>query len=191
MPATAISADGRTVVGLAHLPNGSTQACVWSSDFGSRFIPSGAFANTAFYSSSFDALVARGTGEANGVERTVIWDPVHGVRDLKQLLLSLGVTGAAPYDLAYSLIAWDGRTIVGHAWTEEESLFIATIPALCSVNCNGSTTTPVLNVNDFICFQEKFAAGDPYANCDRSTAQPVLNVLDFVCFQQHFAAGCP
>jgi len=28
-------------------------------------------------------------------------------------------------------------------------------------------------------------------NCDQSTAPPVLNVNDFICFQQKFAAGCP
>jgi hypothetical protein len=61
----------------------------------------------------------------------------------------------------------------------------------CYANCDGSTATPVLNVNDFVCFQQRFAAGDPYANCDGSTTAPVLNVNDFVCFQQQFAAGCP
>jgi probable HAF family extracellular repeat protein len=30
-----------------------------------------------------------------------------------------------------------------------------------------------------------------YANCDGSTAAPVLNVNDFVCFQARFAGGCP
>jgi sugar lactone lactonase YvrE len=30
-----------------------------------------------------------------------------------------------------------------------------------------------------------------YPNCDGSTAQPFLNVLDFTCFLQKFAAGCP
>ena len=29
-----------------------------------------------------------------------------------------------------------------------------------------------------------------YANCDNSTAAPVLNVLDFACFLNKFAAGC-
>ena len=61
----------------------------------------------------------------------------------------------------------------------------------CYANCDGSTTAPVLNVNDFICFQQKYAAGDAYANCDNSTTAPVLNVNDFICFQQKFAAGCP
>ena len=60
----------------------------------------------------------------------------------------------------------------------------------CYANCDGSTALPFLNVNDFICFQQKFAAGDSYANCDGSTTAPVLNVNDFICFQTKFAAGC-
>jgi subtilisin-like proprotein convertase family protein len=64
-------------------------------------------------------------------------------------------------------------------------------PAPCYANCDGSTTPPILNVNDFICFQTKFAAQDPAANCDGSTTPPVLNVNDFICFQSQYAAGCP
>jgi hypothetical protein len=66
---------------------------------------------------------------------------------------------------------------------------VATGPT-CYANCDNSTAVPFLNVNDFICFQSKFAAGDTYANCDNSTSAPVLNVNDFICFQSNFAAGC-
>jgi hypothetical protein len=61
----------------------------------------------------------------------------------------------------------------------------------CYANCDGSTTSPILNVADFTCFLQRFAAGDGYANCDFSTTPPVLNVADFTCFLQKFAAGCP
>ena len=64
-------------------------------------------------------------------------------------------------------------------------------PTLCYPNCDNSSAAPVLNVNDFICFQQIYAASDPYANCDGSTTPPVLNINDFICFQQKFAAGCP
>jgi uncharacterized membrane protein len=64
-------------------------------------------------------------------------------------------------------------------------------PRACYANCDGSTQPPILNVADFTCFLQKFAAGDPYANCDGSTQPPVLNVADFTCFLQAFAAGCP
>ena len=64
-------------------------------------------------------------------------------------------------------------------------------PAVCYPNCDASTTAPILNVADFTCFLNRFAAGDGYANCDGSTTAPILNVADFTCFLNAFAAGCP
>jgi hypothetical protein len=61
----------------------------------------------------------------------------------------------------------------------------------CYANCDGSTTPPILDVADFGCFINRFAAGDSYANCDNSTTPPVLNVADFSCFINQFNAGCP
>jgi len=69
-------------------------------------------------------------------------------------------------------------------------LTFAAGPSPCYPNCDSSTTPPILNVSDFICFQTKFAAGDPAANCDGSTVAPVLNVADFICFQTAYATGC-
>ncbi|MFN0131674.1 MAG: choice-of-anchor J domain-containing protein [Phycisphaerales bacterium] len=63
-------------------------------------------------------------------------------------------------------------------------------PADCAANCDGSTATPRLNVADFICFMNRFAAGDERANCDESTTPPMLNVADFICFNNVFQAGC-
>jgi len=73
------------------------------------------------------------------------------------------------------------------AW---DNLVIGPVAAACYANCDGSTVPPILNVSDFICFQTKYAAGDPYANCDNSTIPPVLNVSDFICFQTKYSAGC-
>jgi hypothetical protein len=58
---------------------------------------------------------------------------------------------------------------------------------LCYGNCDASTVTPVLNVDDFVCFLSRFAAADPWADCTHDQA---LNVDDLVCFQSSFAAGC-
>jgi hypothetical protein len=60
----------------------------------------------------------------------------------------------------------------------------------CYANCDNSTTQPALNVLDFNCFLNHFAAGDSYANCDGSTTAPVLNVLDFNCWLGRFSADC-
>jgi hypothetical protein len=61
----------------------------------------------------------------------------------------------------------------------------------CYANCDHSTSAPVLNVNDYTCFLNRFAAGDSRANCDGSTIAPVLNVNDFTCFANRYAVGCP
>jgi hypothetical protein len=92
-------------------------------------------------------------------------------------------------------LATGAQTLVGTSGSGTGLLGIIAAPgsgpAPCYANCDGSTTPPILNVNDFICFQGKFAAADPTANCDESTTPPTLNVNDFICFQGQFAAGCP
>jgi hypothetical protein len=70
------------------------------------------------------------------------------------------------------------------------TLEVGSIVPGCYANCDLSTSAPTLNVADFTCFLQRFAAGEPYANCDQSTSAPTLNVADFTCFLQRFAAGC-
>jgi hypothetical protein len=69
------------------------------------------------------------------------------------------------------------------------------VESTCYANCDGSTALPVLNIADFSCFLQKFAAGDWYANCDGGytycNPPPCFNVADFSCFLSKFAAGCP
>ncbi len=90
----------------------------------------------------------------------------------------------------------DGPTISigGYAVSDatgQEQAFLWVGPDPCYPNCDQSTAPPALNVLDFVCFLNAFAAGDGYANCDGSTTPPALNILDFVCFINRFAAGCP
>lgn len=61
----------------------------------------------------------------------------------------------------------------------------------CYADCDQSTGVGVLDVFDYICFGNKFAAGDPYADCDCSTGLGVLDVFDFLCFGNKFVVGCP
>jgi len=54
----------------------------------------------------------------------------------------------------------------------------------CAADCDGNGE---LNVLDFICFQNEWAAQTDAGDCDDSGA---YDVLDFICFQQRFAEGC-
>ncbi|MCA9277743.1 MAG: peptidase S8 [Phycisphaeraceae bacterium] len=55
----------------------------------------------------------------------------------------------------------------------------------CYADCDGSGS---LNVFDYICFGNEYAAGNSYADCDGSGS---LNVFDYICFGNEYAAGCP
>jgi hypothetical protein len=115
----------------------------------------------------------------------VNWEPLHlGARgELTEVLASI------PTPRGNSLFA------VGSFWEAGGG----NAPALaqwvgcpnCYANCDSSTVPPVLNVEDFTCFINKYARNDPYANCDGSTSQPILSVEDFSCFINRFAQGCP
>jgi hypothetical protein len=85
---------------------------------------------------------------------------------------------------------------LGQTWANFGSDFpyflrVNVTPEACYANCDNSAIAPVLNVNDFTCFLNLYAAGNPAANCDDSTVVPVLNVNDFTCFLNKYAAGCP
>ncbi len=60
--------------------------------------------------------------------------------------------------------------------------------ALCYADCDGTST---LTIFDYLCFTDRFAAGDVYAcDCDTGTGPGVCDSFDFVCFGNRFAQGC-
>ena len=73
---------------------------------------------------------------------------------------------------------WDGT-----AWT---------LITFCYPDCDATTGEGILDIFDFLCFGNRFAAGDPYAcDCDASTGHNVCDIFDFLCFGNAFSEGCP
>ncbi len=56
---------------------------------------------------------------------------------------------------------------------------------ICRIECDGNHHG--ITGNDFQCFLDRFAAGDPWANCDESTATPLLTANDFQCILNEYA----
>jgi choice-of-anchor B domain-containing protein len=81
----------------------------------------------------------------------------------------------------------DSITEAGIDWVVVVNPVVNTV---CYANCDGSSGSPLLTANDFQCFLNKFAAGEPSANCDGSSGSPLLTANDFQCFLNKFAAGC-
>lgn len=195
--ANAVSEDGLTVVGASRNSAGQIQGFTWSQARGMRPLPllNGTAGGEAHDTSADGSVIV---GEAGLTQApwsiAYSWDRVRGRRDLKQHLIWMGATGLSGWTLTRATaISPDGAVIVGEGIDPQgrNQAWRARIPAFCYANCDGSSASPALNVNDFVCFQTRFAAGDIYANCDDSTVPPVLNVADFVCFMNGFAAGCP
>ena len=73
-----------------------------------------------------------------------------------------------------------GACTIGH----ETVLDNVSIEFPCYADCDGSG---LLDLFDFLCYQNLFAAGAPRADCDGSGT---LDLFDFLCFQNAFAARC-
>ncbi len=206
--AEAVSSDGSVVIGESRstASGNGLEAFRWtaaSGTVGLGDLLGGAFQSWA-YAMTPDGSVLVGRATIDGpsgpfgggsAPRAFIWDAARGMRDLQQVLIDAGVNLSGWSLQEARGISADGRTITGTATNPDgqTEAWLATLPPImsCYPNCDGSTAAPVLNVNDFICFLNRFAAADAYANCDSSTTPPVLNVNDFNCFLNRFVAGCP
>lgn len=62
----------------------------------------------------------------------------------------------------------------------------------CYPDCDQSTGCGVLDIFDFLCFQDSFVIGSAYAcDCDTTTGPLVCDIFDFLCYQDAFVSGCP
>jgi probable HAF family extracellular repeat protein len=202
------SADGSVIVGLSRSMvslNSGWEAFRWTQAgmVGLGDLPGGAVLSAA-YATNADGSIIVGSAGVQGscgpfgcqtAPRAFVWDATHGLRDLNVVLAELGLNLNGWVLTEARGISANGRVIVGtgtnpagnvEAWRVD----LGAAPP-CYANCDGSTAAPILNVNDFTCFMNRYAGGDPYANCDGSTVVPVLNVNDFTCFMNKYAAGCP
>jgi probable HAF family extracellular repeat protein len=194
--ATAISADGQVVVGTCN-NNPGERAFRWTDQTGTRAIISAAFGHSTAYATNGDGSVVVGDSSAGAW----IWTPAtSGV--LLRTVLGPALPSGHSLPSAWA-VSHDGLAITGLMVDQSfmEQAYIARLAFLpCTANCDNSTSTPILNVDDFTCFINQFAAASSlphvqqlthYANCDVSTIAPVLNVDDFTCFINRFAQGCP
>ncbi|MCH8269664.1 MAG: SBBP repeat-containing protein, partial [Planctomycetes bacterium] len=70
-----------------------------------------------------------------------------------------------------------------------DDIFLAKFGETCYADCDMTTGRGTLDIFDFLCFQNSFVLGEPYAcDCD---PDPVCDIFDFLCFQNAFVAGCP
>lgn len=184
--ATDVSGDGRTVVGFLILGDvqGTRHAMRWTADGGFNVLST--IPGSIAVAASHDGSVVVGR-----TDRASAWTFAGGPVDLTAYLVAAGANLQGLTLFQATSVSADGGTITGVA-AGGGTAWVARMPGIfaCYANCDGSTTSPALNVADFSCFLNRFASGSSAANCDGSTLPPVLNVADFSCFLNAFAAGC-
>jgi hypothetical protein len=135
------------------------------------------------------------------VDRTgILWNARDGMRSVKDVLVNdYGLTEAAAWNLTDVIaISPNGRYLAGGGLNPQGKgeRWWAEIRPFCYADCDNATSPkgknagpPKLDIDDFICFQTKFAIGDYLsADCDLNG---YLEIDDFICFQTKFSLVCP
>jgi hypothetical protein len=195
---TATSVNGTQGVGISvagYSTGGrlAMSAFLYTAAAGMVEIPAlpGAVESRAFGTSFYGDVVVGDCMFPDGHHEAFLWDRWLGTCSLRQLVLASGGVIPDGWTLDHAYGVNDQAIVVGagHDAMGHEVAYTAR-PRRCIANCDLSTTPPTLDIADFACFLNRFAAGEEYANCDHSTTPPTLNVRDFICFINKFAAGC-
>jgi serine protease AprX len=148
------------------------------------------------------ATAISGAGQSAGANFTLPGGQANTVDTVENVFIQNPAPGAWMVEVIASQIVVDA---VPSTAVQDASFALVVTGAIaaqnnCYPNCDGSTTQPILNVDDFACFINAFALAqsltlaqqlEHYTNCDGSSIAPVLNVDDFACFLNQFALGCP
>ncbi len=197
---TAASSDGEFLVGDGQSVNVyPIEAFRWHQSTGYTMLgdlPGPLLASFAAGVSADGAIVVGTANDGHQEQRAFIWDEVHGMRDLQQVLEDDHGLNLAGWRFRRAVgISADGRTIAGWGYNPDgwEAPWIVRFdPESCYADCDTTTGPGILDIFDFLCFGNRFASNDPYAcDCDTSTGPGVCDIFDFLCFGNAFSAGCP
>jgi probable HAF family extracellular repeat protein len=130
-----VSADGSVVVGRTSTFNGY-EAFRWTAEsgmvgLGDLTFPGGSPLSEAFAVSGDGRVIVGVSREEHAGDTSFIWDAVHGMRNLRDVLRSAGVDLSDWRDLHAHDVSYDGHTIVGwglHADGLTGEAWLATIP---------------------------------------------------------------
>jgi probable HAF family extracellular repeat protein len=201
--AYAINADGSLIAGTSWGCASPAAVSIWKASGGMQNLGSSSgfnFPRPLAISDGGASIV--GVSDLHSSEEVAfLWTRTTGMVDLNQYLPTLGLDLTGWLLTSASGLSADGGVIVGDGYFDNETrAWMVHLGAPCYANCDQSTTTPILNVEDFTCFINAFAAAQSlpheqqfahYANCDDSTIAPIINIDDFTCFINAFAEGCP
>jgi uncharacterized membrane protein len=196
-----ISFDGRRVAGAANSARYPlNEAFLWSSRTG--MIPLGVLPNMQIRLSYASAMSSDGrvVGGSSGTDflyeyYAFLWDAVHGMRDVNQIVDELGVDREGWVIDGLHDLNSDGTGMVGMARRgEERRAYLLRLPPWCHADCDGSGD---IDFNDFLCFLNRYnrAQADPRGNpidfvyCDFAL-DDTIDFADVLEYLRLYSAGC-
>lgn len=199
--AQVVSADGATIAGVClQAQNGPWRPVVWTQSGIAELPRDPSWFVPRIWGITEDGSVMVGEN-ANPMWTPVsalIWTP-EGVFDLHTYLSTRGINLHGWVLTSARAITPAGDAIAGYGLFHGQHRPWVAYLSGCYANCDGNSGEPMLSIDDFVCFIDRFASATAlpheeqilhYANCDHSTVAPVLNVDDFMCFINAFAADC-
>ena len=190
-----ISADGSTIVGQARTVE-FEEAFRWTAETGLESLDP--LHGTTFFSTARDASadgsIIVGLGEGF---RAMIWDEVHGMRDLQDLLENEHGLDLSGWTLGTVYgISDDGTHLAGNGINPkgDREAWLATlprtnIPGQCDADVNGDGVTNVLDLIDLLlCFG---LPATPGCETEDVNEDGTVNVLDLIDLLLVFGAMCP
>jgi len=196
-------ATGFRASGWASPPEGKWIASVWdpvnSWTLVGKLKPTDSGAGLGVDDTGF---AGAGTSEFGTIQqgRTAIyWTARDGIRAVKDVLITdYGLTEADAWKLGdVDAISPNGRFMAGRGLNPQGKFetWWAEVRPFCYADCDNASSPkgvgagpPVLDIDDYICYQTKFILGDYlYADCQ---LDGVLDINDFICFQTKFNLGC-
>lgn len=183
--------DATQQVGAVRVPDTSSHAALWTGS-ASSWVDLHPFPQTNSRATGVAGGMQVGYADGASGRHAALWRGTAASRvDLHSFLPMSFLTSEATGIWTDGVETHVSGFGYNSATTRQEAILWIGPGAGCYANCDGSTGTPLLTVNDFVCFLNLYAIGDPRANCDGSTTPPILNINDFVCFLSKFAVGCP
>lgn len=205
--ASAVSDDGRTIVGYATESWRTAIPFLWRDEQPPVML--GLLPRTvrAFpYSVSADGSVvvgwSRDARDIGYIDRPFLWTRRTGMLDLNALVQQFAIEPDEWRVLSPRAISADGRTILctGKHFGEGES-FVVTLPEWCTADfdndgdaANGGMPDFAVGIEDLIYFLNRFEVGDPRLDLDDGTGtglgDDAVDVADLLYFLARFEEGC-